>query len=59
MIRVSPAGRVEGYAAVDASMGITVEGMVADEDGVWVFGRGFITGRVGDRIWVERLAFDR
>jgi len=59
VIRVGASGQVEGYAAVDAAMGITVEGLVADGDGVWVFGRGFLAGKVGDRIWVERVVFGR
>lgn len=58
VIRVSPAGRVEGYAPVDAGIGITVEGMVADDAGIWVFGRGVVAGKVGDRIWVERVLFE-
>lgn len=58
VIRVNASGRVEGCAPVSAPMHIAVEGLVAGEAGVWVFGGGFIDGKIGDRIWVERLAFD-
>jgi hypothetical protein len=56
--RISPSGRLEGYVTADAGQAIALEGLVADETGVWAFGRGEMKGIIGERLWAERLAFD-
>lgn len=55
--RVSGDGEVQGFARTDAGQDITLEGLVADDSGVWAFGRGLMDGIIGDRLWVERLQF--
>lgn len=58
VVRVREDGTPEGYVASSAPRKVTLEGLVADGAGVWVIGRGFMDGRIGDRIWTERLLFE-
>lgn len=55
--RVNAEGEFDGYARSAANSSISLEGLVADEDGVWLTGRGFADGKIGDRLWTERLQF--
>lgn len=50
-------GSVRGYGRMNAAEDITVEGLVADDGGVWAFGRGGREGVIGDRLYAERVAF--
>ncbi len=50
-------GQPQGYGSTEAGQAITLEGLVADQAGVWAFGRGTPEGVIGERLWAERLTF--
>jgi len=57
VIRVGQDGNADAYAKVTKTGNNHVESMIADDDGVWLFGQGKMEGRVAPRLFVERIEF--
>ncbi|HFD92736.1 MAG TPA: hypothetical protein ENJ22_05550 [Gammaproteobacteria bacterium] len=59
VVRIGRDGSAEGYVASTAPREIVLEGLVADDAGVWLFGHGFTEGDVRVKLWSERLPFGK
>ncbi len=57
ILRLGKDGIVDAYASASDQEGMKIEGLLADESGVWVIGHGMIKERRGPRLWAERLEF--
>jgi hypothetical protein len=57
VIRVAQDGSAEAYAKVTKTGNNHVETMIADDNGVWLFGQGSMEGRVAPRLFIERIEF--
>ena len=55
ILRLGRDGNVDAYARASDQRGMKVEGLLADESGVWVIGHGMMKERRGPRLWVERI----
>jgi hypothetical protein len=58
VVRIGRDGTPDGYVSSTAPRKVALEGLLADEHGVWAIGRGFMDGKIGDRLWTERLLFE-
>ena len=57
ILRLGKDGNVDAYARASDQQGMKIEGLLADDSGVWVIGHGLMTERRGPRLWAERIEF--
>lgn len=57
ILRLGKDGNVDAYARASDQQGMKIEGLLADESGVWVIGHGLMKDRRGPRLWAERIEF--
>jgi hypothetical protein len=57
ILRLGKDGNVDAHARASDRQGMKIEGLLADESGVWVIGHGLMKERRGPRLWAERIEF--
>jgi hypothetical protein len=57
ILRLGKDGNVDAYARASDQQGIEIEGLLADESGIWVIGHGLMKEPRGPRLWAERIEF--
>lgn len=57
VLRLGKDGIVDAYARASDQQGMKIEGLLADDSGVWLIGHGLMKERRGPRLWAERIEF--